>query len=229
MLAKHMYKLCELNSKLIQMMVKLGNHVLGKGEGFEETAFATNMRNEISNHTRICNQQLRRTYGSFRNMAFGERDLDFVDQGNSLPSKQDNRSAIEQFSKENKRLEKERQEEIENRLKRKRESKEREEKKAEERQERKERLENFIFRLPTISLVHARQILAATMGYSNKYFDRFTKDGLENFAKVELEGGLSSNEMRHVLQKLGYPKDWLMFQSKLELQEVCTVNGIAVK
>ncbi|GAB5360342.1 hypothetical protein AAMO2058_000619300 [Amorphochlora amoebiformis] len=219
-LVDQMIDTCKYSKDLVETLIELGNYIQDKGIGYHVGNSTNRMIGKISRITTALKFQIRRSHMKFRSMVYGESDLSV-----SMP---DERSGQVQFNEENKRLQEEKKKELKRRRKRAKDDAATLEKKALRSQQKKEQLEAYLLRLPTMTVLQARRILASIMDYSPKYFDRFTRDAIESFVKVELEEGLNVAEMKDILEKLGYPHDFLFSMTKTELRELCEVNGVNV-
>lgn len=226
-LTSSLQNLYNCSHAVAQEIISMCEYLIGKGEGFDNPSVTNAYRGRVSELSEECNIQLKRTNIVFREIAFKEQDLDFVDPG-IYKGKGDDDDTEEIMSKEKERIREEAKKDLKERrlLAESGKIDEKFDKKAKAQAEKRKYLEEFLLKLPAMTLYQSRRLLASILGYHVKYFDRYPKDSLENFVKSELDDKLSVEKMKNMLINYGLPMSFLYGKSKLELSNLCMAYGI---
>uniref|UniRef100_A0A7S2XCF0 Uncharacterized protein n=1 Tax=Lotharella oceanica TaxID=641309 RepID=A0A7S2XCF0_9EUKA len=224
-LKQTLMEVCKLTSQLVRSMIALGQFVVANSIEDADHPETLDARTNITSTTKDCNAQVRRCWNALRLFAYGEAELDWLDPKLIKKEEGDPRDLSKA---DDERMMKEEEEDQKRRRKRKKESQENIEKEQKQKQERRRRLEAYMQRLAAMTLLQARRILAATLGLNSRYFDRYSKDDLEQYAQTELDDGLSPDRMRDLLAGEGLPQAWLFSKNKEQLRGLCTMAGFNV-
>jgi len=221
---------------ITKTMTDLATYMIEKDVDYVNETFVSERREHIDQLSRNCQIQMKRTYNTMRAYAFKENHIDIADSP-SIHAKNPKKKQSEKtdpdrlIDKDDKKQFAAELEDLRQRKKQARGERNRTriEKKARASAEKKLQLEAYLLKLPAMTLLQARRFLAGIMDYSSRYFERHTKDTLENFVRVELADGISVEKMRVILQDIGYPYTYLWGKNKEELTQMCHMNGISTE